>query len=233
MKIRFQNISLGIMLFSVLLILLYNIYKWVDYPKMKSTVCLNGYSKEELNFFEEVGFLFQDRACKWKEDILVSTKGSPFKEDESIIDSIVQELTPLIYPVKISRTSGIGNLVVNFTKDNIDRQVMGFTDTKKMSFMGVISQIEMDIFSKVTGQARQACIRHEFLHAMGLEHPIHKNTGTIIESRLDYINFSDSVKLYRYSALDKSSLKILYSDCLPVGLKKKTFEKEIGLKKEE
>lgn len=220
------------MLFAVLLILLYNIYRWVDYPKIKSINCLKGYSQKELIFFTEVGFLFQDKACKWEEDILVSLKGEPFKEDESIIDSIVQELSPLIYPVKISKTNGIGNLVVNFTKDTIDRQLMGFTDTKKMSFMGVISQIEMDIFSKVTGQARQACIRHEFLHALGLEHPIHNNTGTIIESRLDYINFSDSVKLFRYSALDKSSLKILYSDCLPAGLKKKTFVKEIGLKKE-
>jgi hypothetical protein len=89
----------------------------------------------------------------------------------------------------------------------------------------------MEIFSKVTGQARQACMRHEFLHALGLEHPIQKNTGTIIESKVEYINFSDSVKIFRYSDLDKSSLKILYSDCLPVGLKKKTFEKIIGLKK--
>lgn len=232
MKRHLPYISWGSMLFLLLIILLYNIYNWVDIPNMKSTACLDGYSQQELNFFTEVGFLF-NKACKWEENILVSVKGMPFEEDESLIDSIVQELKPLIYPVNISRTNGTGNLVVNFTKDTINRQALGFTDTKKLSFLGVISQIEIEIFSKVTGQARQACIRHEFLHALGLEHPIQRNTGTIIESRVEYINFSDSVKLYRYSALDKSSLKILYADCLPVGIKKKTFEKAAGVKKRE
>jgi hypothetical protein len=71
---------------------------------------------------------------------LVSINGEPFQEDESLIDSIVQELKPIIYPVKISKTNGIGNLIINFTNDPIDRQVMGFTDIRKMSFMGVISQ---------------------------------------------------------------------------------------------
>lgn len=71
---------------------------------------------------------------------MVSINGEPFQEDESLIDSIVQELKPIIYPVKISKTNGIGNLIINFTNDPIDRQVMGFTDIRKMSFMGVISQ---------------------------------------------------------------------------------------------
>lgn len=225
MKRYFHYGSLGIMLLGVLLILLFNIYKRVDYPKMKATSCLAKYSKKELNFFLEVGFLFDNKACKWQDEILISVKGELFKEDEMVIDSIVKELEPLIYPVKISRTKGVGNLVIEFTKDTISRQVMGYTSTKKMSFMGVISAVEMEIFSKVTGQARQACIRHEFLHALGLEHPIRRNTGTLIEPLVEYIDGSDHVKLYRYSALDKSSLKILYSNCLPVGLKKKTILK--------
>lgn len=224
MKRYIHYTSLGV----VFLFLLFNIYKRLDYPKINSTACLDKYSREEMIFFLEVGFLFQEKACKWENDILVSVKGEPFKEDEMVIDSIVQELKPLIYPVKISRTPGVGNLVINFTNDAIDRQVMGFTDTKKLSFMGVISEVEMEIFSKVKGQARQACIRHEFLHALGLEHPVRRNTGTLIESLVEYLDDLEQVKLYRYSALDKSSLRILYSDCLPVGLKKKTFLKALN-----
>lgn len=233
MKRYFHYISLGIMLFLALLILLYNVYRWMDYPKMKSITCLDDFSQQELNFFLETGFLFENKASKWEDDILISVKGEPFKEDGSLIDSIVEELTPLIYPVKISRTSGIGNLVIHFTRDTTDRQVMGFTDTKKLSFRGIISQVEMEIFSRVTGQARQACIRHEFLHALGLEHPRQTNTGTLIEPMVEYVDGTDHVKLFRYSDLDKSSLKILYSECIPAGLKKKTFLKAIGFRKVE
>lgn len=200
---------------------------------MKSVACMDGYSQKELDFFMEVGFLFNNAVRKWQDDILVSVKGEPSAEDRMVLDSIVKDLKPLIDPVKISRTNGKGNMVVNFTQDTSEEQKFGFTHYDEISFHGVISKVEIVVFSKTQGQARQACMRHEFLHALGLDHPLHKNTGTLIESRLEYLNFSDSVKLFRYSALDKSSLKLLYSDCLPVGLKRKTFEKSLGLKRME
>ena len=83
---------------------------------------------------------------------------------------------------------------------------------------------------KSKGQCRQSCIRHEFLHALGLEHPKRRNTGTIIESLVEFTDLDmDSVKLYKYTKLDKSALKILYSNCIPIGLKKQTFLKALKM----
>lgn len=219
--------SLGIMLLVVFSMLLVNIYKGVDYPRLKSAACLDQYTPEEMEFFVEVGFQFRNVVCKWEDDILISIEGKATKEDSLVVDRIVEELKPLIYPVAISRTTGVGNLVIKFTNDTIYRQLMGFTDTKKLSYRGEISKVEMEIFSKVKGQARQACIRHEFLHALGLTHPKESNTGTLIEPRVEYMENTDNVKLYKFSTLDESSLRILYSNCLPVGLKKETLLKAL------
>lgn len=226
MKRTVQYISLGIMLLVTLFFLVGKMYDSLDYPPLKSTTCLHQYSREELDFFSEVGFLFRDKACKWEDDILISMEGMPMDGDGLIIDEIVKELSPLIEPVKISRVNGLGNLVVKFTKDTIVRQTMGFTQYEKMSFNGHIKKVEIEIFSKVQGQARQACMRHEFLHALGLGHPSSRNTGTLIESLVEYLDAdSDNVRLYKFAAKDQSSIKILYSDCIPKGLKRKTFLK--------
>lgn len=225
MKRYLRNVSLGIMLICLLIILAVSINSSLDYPKMKSTSCLENYTREELDFFSEVGFLFVDRVNKWEDDISISFDGKQMESDALVIDSIVSEIAPLIFPVKIHRTMGMGNLVFRFVKDTIDQQDYGFTQYKKISFTRKIQQVEIQIFPKVKGQAREACIRHEFLHALGLVHPKRRNTGTIIESLVEYIDDTDNVKLYKYMALDKSSIKILYSDCIPMGLKRETFLK--------
>ena len=69
-------------------------------PKMKSTTCLEKYTHDELAFFAEVGFLFNEKVWKWEESIKVSIAGQPIGDDAVLIDSILEELKPLIYPKK-------------------------------------------------------------------------------------------------------------------------------------
>ena len=110
--------------------------------------------------------------------------------------------------------------------DPNDQQAYGFAHFPGTAiFSSSITKVEISIFPKSKGQARQVCIRHEFLHALGLDHPIRRNTGTIIESLVEYTGEGDDVKFYRYSALDKSMVKMIYSECIPLGLKMNTFLK--------
>ena len=221
MKRYFRIASLAIVILSVLFISAIYLIGILNDPKLEFIGCLEKYTKEELNFFSEVGFLYNTKTWKWKDGIKVSIVGQPIGEDVSLIDSIVEELNPLIFPVTIVRSNDAGNLVVDFKEDTIDRQVMGFTNYRGIHFRNSeINNVKIEIFSKSKGQCRQSCIRHEFLHALGLEHPKRRNTGTIIESLVEFTDLDmDSVKLYKYTKLDKSALKILYSNCIPIGLK--------------
>lgn len=212
--------------FIIVLILSFRIKDALDSPELKSTTCLENYTQEELDFFSEVGFRYHDRASKWEKDITVSIKGNPRQSDVLLIDSIIEELKPLIFPIRINKVNDAGNLVVDFLDDTIDRQVLGFTNFDRTSSTYSIKNVTIQIFSKTKGQWRQQCVRHEFLHAVSLNHPKRRETGTIIESLVEFTDLDlDSVKTFRYSALDKSSLKILYSDCIPIKLKRKTFIK--------
>jgi len=220
-----KKIILLVAVFSIVLILAFRIKYALDSPELKSTTFLKNYTQEELDFFSEVGFRYNDRVSKWEKDIKVSIKGNPMQSDVLLIDSVIEELKPLIFPLRISRVNDAGNLVVDFLDDTVDRQVMGFTDFKGRSgFDYSINNVTIQIFSKTKGQCRQQCVRHEFLHAVSLNHPKRRNTGTIIESLVEYTDLGmENVKTFRYSALDKSSLRILYSDCIPKRLKRKTF----------
>ena len=85
----------------------------------------------------------------------------------------------------------------------------------------------MWINSNLKNTARESTIRHEFLHGLGLSHPQSRNTGTMIESRVEYNSLEDyetgMVKQYNYAALDKACIEILYSSCMPTGLSKRRF----------
>lgn len=175
----------------------------INNPGLKSMTCLEKFTPEELYFFSEVGFSYKNCIRKWESDINISIEGKPMEGDILLIDSIIEELKPLILPVKIMRSKYVGNLSVNFMTNYIDQYANGFCKyLGTFIFSSRITKVEMCIFSQTKGQARQACIRHEFLHALGLAHPIRRNTGTIIESWVEYTGDGDDVKLYRYSALD-------------------------------
>jgi|GEM_PF-2596967 len=221
-----KNILLIVSVFIIVLTLSFRIIDALDSPELKSTTCLENYTQEELNFFSEVGFRYHNSASKWEKDITVSIKGNPMQSDILLIDSIIEELKPLIFPIRINRVNDAGNLIVEFLEDTKDRQVMGFTNFDRTSSSYSIENVSIQIFSKTKGQCRQQCVRHEFLHAVSLNHPKRRNTGTIIESLVEFTDLDmENVKTFRYSDLDKSSLKILYSDCIPIKLKRKTFIK--------
>ena len=217
-------ISLVIISLSCIFVLTLYVIGAINNPGLKSMTCLEKFTAEDLDFFSEVGFPYNNCIRKWESDINVYIEGKPMEGDVLLIDSIIEELKPLILPVKIMRSKYVGNLLVNFMTNPTDQYVNGLCQyVGTFIFSSRITKVEISIFSQTNGQARQACIRHEFLHALGLKHPIRRNTGTIIESLVEYIGDGDDVKLYRYSSLDKSMVKMLYSECIPLGLKKKTF----------
>src|SRR5665647_2360550 len=170
-----KNILLIVSVFIIVLTLSFRIIDALDSPELKSTTCLENYTQEELNFFSEVGFRYHNSASKWEKDITVSIKGNPMQSDILLIDSIIEELKPLIFPIRINRVNDAGNLIVEFLEDTKDRQDMGFTN---IEYLVEFTDLDME-----------------------------------------------NVKTFRYSDLDKSSLKILYSDCIPIKLKRKTFIK--------
>ena len=74
---------------------------------------------------------FADKVRKWDDDITISIEGKQLDGDLQVIDSIIEELNPLIYPVKIRRTNEIGSLLVKFTQVPIEQQGYGNTKFKK------------------------------------------------------------------------------------------------------
>jgi len=230
MKKQIRNVCISFIVASVFFVMTRYIIDALDSPKLISTACLENYTSEELDFFSEVGFRHHNRVSKWEKDIKVSIIGNPMQNDVILIDSVIEELKPLIFPIHINRVNDDGNLVVEFLDDTMNCQVMGFTNFDRTSSAYSIKNVAIQIFSKTKGQCRQQCIRHEFLHAVSLNHPKRKDTGTIIESLVEFKDLDmENVKTFRYSDLDKSALKILYSDCIPIKLKRKTFLKAFQL----
>ena len=184
------------------------------------------YSKEDLRFFVQVGFYNQRKVLKWEEDIHVSFVGSPNTGDVELVDSIIQELRPLLAPLTIERTDKDGNLKIKLVEKA--KKGLATHHTVFAPFYS-FSQSEIELPVSLKSTLRQATLRHEFLHALGLHHPTEKGTGTIIESSVEYASIDDALnsnaKIYRYSNLDKRMVKLLYDKNIRVGLERSTFAK--------
>ncbi|WP_320052949.1 hypothetical protein [uncultured Acetobacteroides sp.] len=186
------------------------------------------YSTKELEYFGEVGFYTGNSVKKWQKNITISLVGTPKQGDIALVDSIIKEVMPLVAPIRIERKDSDGNLKIKL----VDRVDKGYANQHvKLGFFNEFQYSDINLPNNLKGTLRQATLRHEFLHALGLHHPIEKGTGTLIESNVEFVDFDmENVKNYRFSELDKRMIKMLYDKNIIKGLKKKDYLQTLGLK---
>ncbi|HEY1008738.1 MAG TPA: hypothetical protein VGE58_01425 [Daejeonella sp.] len=193
--------------------------------------CLPGkYSKEELIFFSRVGFRKHKTLAKWNSNITVSMgKGDITRRDILTVDSIILELAPLIKPLEISRVPEEGDIIVNFTAEKEDRiGISAFTETDQSPLTKYLTSAKIYVRPTIKGRRRQAVLRHEFLHAMGLAHPVgsFEPMGSRLESRvvtLDNLYPEYGEEDYLYTDMDKAAVRMLYEECLSPGWHKSIY----------
>jgi len=192
---------------------------------------LKHYSKEELEFFRQVGFYDGKKISKWVENIKITFVGSAHDGDIELVDSIINEIRPLVAPITIVKVDNDGNLKINF----VDKVEEGLGNQQvKLSFFNGFKYSDINLPNGLKGTLRQATLRHEFLHALGLHHPSKKFTGTLIESLVEFASIEDhdkgNVINYKYSELDKRMVKLLYDSKIAKGVEKKDYLLNLDMK---
>ena len=189
------------------------------------------YSTKELEYFGEVGFYTGNSVKKWQKNITISFVGTPKQGDIALVDSIIKEVMPLVAPITIERKDSDGNLKIKL----VDRVDEGFANQQvKLGLFNEFQYSDINLPNNLNGTLRQAVLRHEFLHALGLHHPIEKGTGTLIESHIEFVDYDmQNVKDYRYSEMDKRMIKMLYDKKVIKGLQKKNYLQTLGLKEKQ
>lgn len=189
---------------------------------------IGNYTEKELKYFGQVGFYTGKSVKKWGKNIEISMVGAPKEGDIELIDSIINEIGPLIAPIKIERKDRNGNLKIKFV-ETVDA---GFANQGvRLGLFDEFQYSNINLPNNLKGTLRQATLRHEFLHALGLHHPNERNTGTLIESYVEFVDFDESnVKNYKYSELDKRMVILLYDDKIIKGLEKKDYLANLDLK---
>jgi len=200
-----------------------------------------GYSDEEIYFFTDVGF-FHERIRKWEKDIkveIVNIENLTVK-DIVEVDSIIKILEPLVYPIKIERVEENGNLKVY-------RKVLKPIKYKNREVNGKAS-LSLPIFlnydikcAKIYDAYHingEKTIFHEFLHALGLEHPsrLYIDFHTLLVTHkspnifytIDELEEFNDMKFY-ISEQEKQVIRMLYSSGVKSGLRRSTFIKKMGL----
>jgi hypothetical protein len=189
---------------------------------------IENYTLKELKFFGQVGFYNGKAVKKWGKNIEISMVGEPKQGDIELIDSIINEIRPLIAPIKIERMDHNGNLKIKF----VEKVDAGYANQQvRLGLFDEFQYLDINLPNNLKGTLRQATFRHEFLHALGLHHPQERNTGTLIESLVEFVEFDESnVKNYKYSELDKRMVKLLYESKIAKGLEKKNYLLYLDLK---
>jgi len=203
------------------------------------------YSKEMLLLFTDIAFDKQYNVIhKWDEDIKVEIVNAD-KLNETLIleiDSIINMLSPLIYPVKMYKVMENGNLKIYRQADSIpiplsdNPDVMGYCITPSPISPKILSWNIKYAEVHEIAPSNFNIILHEVLHAIGLGHPSKeyrfflrmaapkKIFGSFEESE----KFSDNPLLYM-SEEEKEVIKMLYSPYIKSGLRKKEFLKKMNL----
>jgi len=192
------------------------------------------YSKEELLLFGDVAFPY-NRIRKWNDDIKVEIVRTDRLNDALIseIDSIINILSPLIYPIKMYRVPEHGNLKVHRKVDSIPittKDARGFCYVPPL-----IKTLSWDIkYAEVYDIWYSNVIFHEILHAIGLQHPSKEPPfymricSAYNFYSLDEVIFLLDNPLY-ISEEEKLIIKMLYSPHIKPGLKRQKFLQKMNL----
>jgi len=191
------------------------------------------HNRVELDYFVNVGFK-NDNVNKQTENIEVSIIGTPQKSDIMLIDTIIAELKPLIFPIDIKRVEKGGDLLIYLTPDYKgsvpDARGVTYIYINLKIFGVNLHKTSIWISPKISGIERESVFRHEFCHALGFSHPtiVNKEYSKSVMSTKDYFDFNNNSKEmepmnYHFSEIDKAVIRILYDKEIPNGLSKKSF----------
>lgn len=200
------------------------------------------YSKETLLLFSDIAFP-DDKIRKWNEDIKVEIANEdrkvkiPYadlrnKGSISEVDSIINILSPLIYPVKIYRVPQNGNLIVHLNVDSVPiptKNAQGFCYIPPL-----IKTFSWNIkYAEVYNIWYSPVIFHEILHAIGLQHPSKEYPFYMaIDDEYTFGSLEEEEKFHTplyLSEEEKTIIKMLYSPYIKSGLSKKEFLKQMKL----
>ena len=210
------------------------------------------YSKESIVLFSDIAFREGNKIRKWENDIRVELDSSSLQDSNSVAltDRVISILVPLIKPIKIYRVEKNGNLIIHTNVDNtpVNRGI-GFTDVNRFNIFSE-SIHKADIY---TIKSSLSVLPHEMCHAIGLSHPenrypFYNIMGINSFFTKDIINDSSQIKPEKYDLIfntyddvvkfqkeniipsqEQEVIKMLYSDDVKVGLKKKYFLKKVGM----
>lgn len=174
------------------------------------------------------------------------------KDSNSIVltDKVISILKHLIQPLKIYRVEENGNLIIHTNVDNtpVNRGIR-LSDVNSFNMFSE-SIHKADIY---TIKSSLSVLPHEMCHAIGLSHPenrypFYNIMGINSFFTKDIINDSSQIKPEKYDLIfntyddvvkfqkeniipsqEQEVIKMLYSDDVKVGLKKKYFLKKVGM----
>nr|WP_294899475.1 hypothetical protein [uncultured Pedobacter sp.] len=204
---------------------------------VKTKDCINKLSSDEKNLFSNIGFHYYTKIMKWDHDITIAIKGDDIrKEDPEIVKSIVAELNPLIKPLKITLIDSYekADITIDFTHEITKLDKYGYAQPQFKLFGAAFKKVDVFIFPIQKGDYRWRTVHHEMMHAIGFSHnrtylkgaKFYDTTmnGYVVPS----YEKADEDKFMRahrdYSETDKRMIKLLYSSCMPLGLRKKDFD---------
>jgi len=191
------------------------------------------YSRDTLLLFVDIAFPY-DRIRKWNGDIKVEIVNEDKLDKESIsdVDSIIHLLSPLIQPVKIYRVAKDGNLIVRRKVDSVPNTT---NDAQGFCYIPpLIKTLSWNIkYAEVYDIWYSPVIFHEFLHAIGLQHPSKEYPFYMtIDGGHTFESLEDAEVLYNHlyiSEEEKTIIKMLYSPYIKSGLRKEEFIKKMKL----
>lgn len=207
------------------------------------------YSKESVAFFSDITFREGNKIRKWKSDIRVELDSVSLKDSNCVVltDQIISILTPLIKPIKIYRVQENGNLIIHANVDNTPiNKGIGYTAVNRFNLFSE-SIYKADVY---TTKHNLSVLPHEICHAIGLTHPenmypfynimgansfiikeLHDKPSEIKPSKNDLVfdSFDDFAAFQKENIIppqEREVIKMLYSDDIKVGLKKRYFLKK-------
>jgi hypothetical protein len=245
-------LSFGIIVLAFVIFVLFFFFFIIKSFKTTNREACNTFSKEtfinETKCTHEDILLFMDIADregqqirKWDSDIKVEIvqKEKLNKEEIADIDSIIDIIKPLIFPVKIYKVTNDGNFRIHRKVEKlpgVSENSMGIGCTKLNKWTESLNINSVDIYEPILTSSN--VLLHEFLHGLGLSHPekmypfkmVIKGTEApeLFYSEEEWEEY-DKIK-YPLSEQEKQVLRMLYSSTIKSGLKIKCFKEKIDIK---
>lgn len=213
------------------------------------------YTREDIALFNDIAFT-NGRIHKWTTDIKVQVIGEACPNCPDI-DIIINDIAPLIAPLKIMKVKKNGNVIIHRgVDDNKFNGFRGYATIKSLPSKGIKSAVIYE-----TKTAKYSTLMHEFEHVLGLNHPrkvypydlliwgesspkcpekkYHFESDTpenpepghyYFKTWDDYNKFQEKQKTQMLTEQEKCILRMLYSPTLKPGLKRIDFMQNMGIK---